>query len=94
MKEKIENPQAFPREWSEVLQSEGSPKLYAVAQKGMTLRDYLAAKIVNGITSGNMWRSMMLDYPNCRRVKSQTREEYVAMQSYKIADAMLKERSK
>ena len=87
-KDIIENPSAFPT----IQSNEYAGQI--LATEGMTLRDYLAAKIVNGITSGNMWSSMMSDYPNCRRVKSQTREEYVAMQSYKIADAMLKERSK
>ena len=58
------------------------------------LRDYFAAKVLEGMYSNSeMWRSMCMDKNNCTRDKAKdTHEDYVAQQCYEMADAMLKER--
>lgn len=58
------------------------------------LRDYFAAKVLEGIHANNdMWANMCMDKRNCTRDKeNDTQEDYVAQQCYKMADAMLKER--
>ena len=48
----------------------------AIKQRGMTLRDYFAAKAMQGMM-------VEVDQPSC---------DYIADVSYKIADAMLKVR--
>ena len=55
------------------------PVTYPNQGIGMTLRDYFAAKALNGILSGN---------PEAIRESS----ENLARASYKVADAMLKAR--
>jgi hypothetical protein len=50
---------------------------------GMTLRDYFAAKALQGIISANGDSSGYLEYE----------EEVVAKNAYKLADAMLKARA-
>jgi hypothetical protein len=63
----MKNPAAFPRPFSGTTQ---------YAQDGMTLRDYFAAKAMQG---------MMVDVhiPDCN---------YIAKTAYEMADAMLKAR--
>jgi hypothetical protein len=58
------------------------------------LRDYLAAKALQGIMANNeMWIAMCMDRSNCTRDKqNDSVEDYVAQQCYKMAEAMLKER--
>jgi hypothetical protein len=58
------------------------------------LRDYFAAKALEGIHANNdMWANMCMDRKNFTRDKgNDTHEDYVAQQCYKMADAMLKER--
>ena len=51
---------------------------------GMTLRDYFAAKAMQGMISANGDSNGYLEYE----------EETVAANAYKLADAMLKARSK
>ena len=46
--------------------------------KGMTLRDYFAAKAMQGLVENANWRGMP--------------EDALAKESYKLADAMLKAR--
>ena len=60
------------------------------------LRDYFAAKVLEGIHSNNdMWVAMCMDKRNCTRDKeNDTHEDYVAQLCYKMADAMLKERER
>ena len=62
---------------------------------GMDLRDYFAAKALEGIhANSEMWRSMCMDRTNCTRDKEKdTHEDYVAQQCYRMADAMIKERN-
>lgn len=73
MNPKIDNPQAFPlndTQWS-------------IVEKGMDLRDYFAAKAMQGfISTMNPTTSMG------------GAEDHLAVNSYNIADAMLKTRSK
>ena len=52
--------------------------------QGMTLRDYFAAKAMQGMISANGDSNGYLEYE----------EETVAANAYKLADAMLKARSK
>lgn len=68
----MNNPPAFPRSFSnETLASNGT------TQRGMTLRDYFAAK------------AMQARLP---RMLHSTEHTEIARQSYSIADAMLKAR--
>ncbi|HEJ9507502.1 TPA: hypothetical protein SMN05_001230 [Proteus mirabilis] len=60
----------------------GHPDMQFVAQEGMALRDYLAAKAMNGILSNHC----MID-----NVTEQS-AAWVAKESYQMADAMLKAR--
>jgi len=62
---------------------------------GMDLRDYFAAKVMQGIFENNeKWRDMCMDRINSTRDKSNdTQEDYVAQQCYVMADAMIKERN-
>ena len=55
------------------------PALHLNAHQGMTLRDYFAAKAMQGLTT---------KYGETRQVSYDSR----AKESYKIADAMLKQR--
>ena len=56
-----------------------------VVERGMTLRDYFAAKAVIALVTSKAYTSGMSE---------PTRETQYARQSYLIADAMLKEREK
>ncbi len=84
-KEKIENPQAFPLNDTQ----------FKAVQSEMELRDYFAAKVLNGIhSSPTMWTNMCEDKKQCTRFKSDTMQDYIAQECYTMADAMLKERLK
>ena len=65
-------------------------------KKEITMRDYFAAKVLQGIHANNeMWVNMCMDQRNCTRNKGKdTQEDYVAQQCYKMADAMIIERGK
>ena len=69
--------------------------IYENQNLGMDLRDYFAAKALEGVYANNeMLRSMCMDRKNCTRDKEKdTHEDYVAQQCYRMADAMLKERN-
>jgi hypothetical protein len=59
-------------------------------REGMTLRDYFAAKAMQGLFSSmgeitNSWSKMAKDIPL---------KEYISNYSYEIADEMLKQRDK
>lgn len=60
----------------------GHPDMQFVAQEGMNLRDYLAAKAMNGILANNA----MIDTATDQTL------EWVAKNAYQMADAMLKAR--
>jgi len=75
----MNNPPAFPgKQKALLIKSEHSDiaKEYEIDQNGMTLRDYFAAKAMQG---------MMVDVhiPDCN---------YIAKTAYEMADAMLKAR--
>ena len=60
---------------------------------GMTLRDYFAAKAMQGILSGlSSNKEMAMLAQNAWHKKGQTDYEYVCEQAHKYADAMLKAR--
>lgn len=75
---KPENPQAFAYGYG--------TDVYERAQDGMTLRDYFAAKAMNGITANPDW---MKEYKGDKYLMQ---SRIVAEVSYGIADAMLKQR--
>lgn len=87
MKKEEENPPAFA---AAAIRQHGS----GIHQKGMLLRDYFAAKHLQGISGDHtMWANMCMDYPNCKE-DGDTFEDYLSRECYKIADAMLKQRVK
>jgi hypothetical protein len=78
----MNNPPAFPgKQKALLIKSEHSDiaKQYEIDQNGMTLRDYFAAKAMQGLLSDPDWRQDM-DF------------EDTAHAAYKQADAMLKAR--
>jgi len=62
----------------------------------LSLRDYFAGKVLQGVFSSNeMWTNMCMDKRNFTRDKEKdSQEDYVAQQCYTMAEAMLKERNK
>lgn len=85
---KTENQSAFPYEHA-------GPFGGTISEKGMTLRDYFAAKAVQGILSGVYSSPAVLDAMNeiCKSENIIFRDD-ISERAYKIADAMLKERLK
>lgn len=55
---------------------------------GMSLRDYFAAKAMQGMLSNGDWVSNMVN------ATGQEADEVVGIAAYEIADAMLRERAK
>lgn len=78
---KPNNPPAFPAPYSKVKVSEDL-NLINGAQTGMSIRDYFAAKAMQGIVTD----------PGFNATGKHVYEQLVAETSYKIADAMLKAR--
>lgn len=83
--EKNLNPAAFPVAMSEQTFSNQESAPY---QEGMTLRDYFAAKAMQGILSNPNW---MKEYNG---EKYLMKSEIIAQVSHSIADAMLEQRNK
>lgn len=80
MTKEIKNPQAFPMDYTH----EGY-------SKGMSLRDYFAAKAMQAMLTNETIIGMSNDVvKNTER----TRSEWISDQSYRFADAMLKQRVK
>jgi hypothetical protein len=71
----MNNPLAFPMTGFETRYGQG---IQSVHHTGMTLRDYFAAKAMQGFAACEY------DFPS---------EEFVAIAAYKYADAMLKART-
>jgi hypothetical protein len=62
------------------------PALHLDAHQGMTLRDYFAAKAMQGfISNALIMQAISEEFPD-------TGHDYLSNQSYEIADAMLKQR--
>ena len=77
----MNNPPAFPgKQKALMIQSEhvGIASEYEIEHNGMTLRDYFAAKALQGLMHD-------VDQPHC---------DYIAQKSYQMADAMLAAREK
>ena len=86
MSDKIENPLAFPDPCN------AHPGAHPPdCPKGMTLRDFFAAKAMNGMTSDATALEAIGEMQEKFSEKGST---IVARMSYEIADAMLKERMK
>lgn len=69
-------------------QQNAFPALHLDAHQGMTLRDYFAAKAMQGLYSSvgeitKSWSAMARDIPL---------KDYLSEYAYEIADAMLKQR--
>lgn len=92
---KPRNPQAFPRPVSANADHVGFPTWRIQSADGMTLRDYFAAKAMQGIVGSidseeGYTRLVEVAHVNgCQRVS-----EWIAKDAYKQADAMLAEREK
>lgn len=85
--DKINNPSAFPRSYSDNETDERRATEIWEAQKGMGLRDYFAGEALNGECAAQDNQSMGIavndvDYTNA------------AIRAYKFADAMLVQRNK
>ncbi|MES2829659.1 MAG: hypothetical protein V4687_15970 [Bacteroidota bacterium] len=76
-KQKPENPPAFP-----YLSMDGD-----TIYRGLSMRDYFAAKAMHGILNSDNWRDLDLKMESGLSIV-----ENIASHSYKIADAMLKAR--
>ena len=63
-------------------------------EKEKNFLDKAAIACMQGITSGTMWDRLMHDYKNARRDENQSHDEYVAMEAYALAKALLTERKK
>lgn len=72
------NPQAFPTTYHD-------KGIYLRYKDGMTLRDYFAAKALQGFLANNY-------YAESQAKRSGDIDERVTERSFKIADAMLKAR--
>lgn len=82
----MKNPKAFPRPHS----ADAYAHQQIESQEGMTLRDYFAAKALQGFCGDReQWHALMMD----SKGKGDS-SEYVAKQMYEVADAMLIERNK
>ncbi len=75
---------AFPRE---DYQADDAP-----GQRGMSLRDYFAAKAMQGYVSGVMAGSLIDAHMKAAKANCQTSDEYTAAKAYDLADAMLEAR--
>ncbi len=61
--------------------------------KEITTKDYFAAKAMQAAMSNpEMWRAMCMDSANGKRDSRDTVEDYVAQESYRMAEAMMRER--
>lgn len=78
---------AFPQSTAESV--DGQPVMGFFA--GMTLRDYFAAKAMNGMLKDSYHVTSFIHKADEFGV---TPEEYLASVAYSLADAMLKERAK
>lgn len=74
----------------------GGPAFPMVAQnwhhKGMTLRDYFAAQVLQGYIACNAWHPDFVYPEGYKFVAGQRADQAVAEAAYKYADAMLKAR--
>ncbi len=88
---------AFPIDCVLIENTEGSLQKEA-GQSGMSLRDYFAAKAMQGLSSNTVWVSFVRGFINGEGVKEHLAAdrglEYMANEAYRIADAMLKARAK
>lgn len=78
---KFDGGPAFPQ----TVLKQSQDRIEEVGCSGMTIRDYFAAKAMNGLLSANITVSLSA------REMGITSEELIAKFSYKYADAMLKE---
>jgi hypothetical protein len=79
----MNNPKAFPMNWVK----QEAPNLNVIfEQQGMTLRDYFAAKAMQGLIGCPDWRE------NVNENAEMEASEFTALTAYLMADAMLKAR--
>lgn len=80
-KETPENPSAFPV----FIPNENGPDLYV---KGMSLRDYFAAKAMQGMLANSVDINQGYEPYGVKSI------DKISVESYQVADAMLKTRQK
>ena len=78
------NDAAFPREWSIIKQSKDAPEQISVAQKGLTKREYFAAKAMQGLLSAMSGNDNSQFLPNLDNTK------YCADLAVSAADELLR----
>jgi hypothetical protein len=83
---KPENPIAFPRT---AFDSKGDITTWGKEYEGMTLRDYFAAKAMQGMFTESI---LKISDDVVKSNYKTRRAEWFAEQSYNFADAMLKQR--
>lgn len=64
----------------------------SVVSKGMTLRDYFAAKVLQGMLAAKGWHPDFMFLEDFNFDAGQRAADAVAVAAYKYADAMLKAR--
>lgn len=77
---KPQNPSAFPRPMTEIPNG-----AFDDGENGMTLRDYFAAKAMQGILAGNYYNAILTNNGE---------DSFIVERAYELADAMLAEREK
>lgn len=83
---KPENPNAFPSEKTEYTDIGGRDIKSTIHFQGMTLRDYFAAKAMQGLLANPDW---MKEH---NREKYLMSSEIIAQVAFEVSDAMLKKR--
>jgi hypothetical protein len=82
----MNNPPAFP------IPPEFCDDLSVEQQRGMTLRDYFAAKAMQGYISATAWHPDFVYPPDFNFDEGKRAADAVTVSAYKWADAMLKAR--
>jgi hypothetical protein len=81
--QKQDNPPAFPLVCDNPMR---------VQYQGMTLRDYFASKVMNGICCNQFYLSALLE--DFKGINDKEMKAKIANVSYEMADAMIQERNK
>ena len=91
MKNKKDGGPAFPEVTGDFLEG-GSGEIWSIG--GMSLRDYFAAKAMQGIISNFSNEIVLEAHINLADDFEMSPDEMTACSAYSLADAMLKERNK
>jgi hypothetical protein len=83
---------AFPQVESQQVGSQGEYHTDVYSTGGMSLRDYFAAKAMQGYVIGVMAGGLIDAHMKAAKAVCQTSDEYTAAKAYDLADAMLEAR--